>query len=73
MRRNAFLIDVGKKIQATRLRAGLSQEDLAHRAGLHQVTISLIENGRRSITLTTLERLARSLEVAPRDLIPPLR
>jgi len=68
-----FLKDFGTRLQAARNRAGLSQEQLAHRAKLHQVTVSLIENGRRAVTLTTLEKLARALQVAPADLVPPLR
>lgn len=73
MKRSPFLVDFGKRIQAVRLQAGISQEELAHRAKLHQVTVSLIENGKRAVTLTTLERLARALAVAPRDLVPALR
>jgi transcriptional regulator with XRE-family HTH domain len=73
VKRSPFLVDFGKRIQAVRLQAGISQEELAHRAKLHQVTVSLIENGKRAVTLTTLERLARALAVAPRDLVPALR
>ncbi|MCC6971621.1 MAG: helix-turn-helix transcriptional regulator [Phycisphaerales bacterium] len=73
MKRSPFLIDFGRRLQAVRRQAGLSQEELAHRAKLHQVTVSLLENGRRAATLLTIERLARAMAVAPAQLIPPLR
>jgi transcriptional regulator with XRE-family HTH domain len=73
VKKSPFLVAFGKNLQTARRRAGMSQEDLAHHASLHQVTVSLIENGRRAITLTTLERLARALRVQPSDLVPTLR
>ena len=42
---------------------GLSQSDLAARAGLQQVAISFFETGRRSPSLGNLKRLADALEV----------
>ena len=73
MKRSPFLVDFGTRLQNARRQAGLSQEELARRAKLHQVTVSLIENGKRAVTLTTLERIAKALSIAPRDLIPPVR
>ena len=43
------------------------------RAEIQQRTVSLVESGKRSITLTTLERLAEALGVEPRELIPLVR
>lgn len=40
---------------------GLSQEELADRAGLHRTYISLIERGERRPTVDVLDRLARGL------------
>ena len=67
-----------KKYFAGRLREirkarGLSQEDLAHEAGLHRTHVSLIERSRRAIRLETLIRLAEALNVEPAALLPPLR
>lgn len=42
---------------------GLTQEQLADRAGLHRTYISLIERNERSPTLTTLVRLCEALGV----------
>ena len=47
-----------------------SQRELARRAGVQQVTISLIENNRtKGVDFETLEKLARALEVDPGYLI----
>lgn len=42
---------------------GLSQNQLALKAGLQQVAISFFENGRRSPSLGNLKRLADALDV----------
>jgi transcriptional regulator with XRE-family HTH domain len=50
--------------------AGLSQEALADRCGLHRTEISLLERGRRSPRLETIVNLARGLELAsPSELL----
>ena len=48
---------------------GISQEELAHRAGLHRTYISDIERGARNPSLKTLSRLAEALEIATSSLI----
>ena len=44
---------------------GISQEELAFRAGLHRTAISMIEQAKRSSTLETVEKLAKALAVQP--------
>ena len=44
-------------LELVRLKAGLSQEDLAARAGTSRSTLSAYEHGRKSPTLSTVERL----------------
>ncbi len=56
-----------------RLGQGLSQEDLADRAGLHRTAVSFIERAQRSATLETVARLASALGVEPAELMPKLR
>src|SRR3954452_1627478 len=65
-----FTARFGRRLRQIRIACGLSQEDLAHRAGLHRTHISLIERNRRSVRLETLERLAAALRVEPAALIP---
>jgi len=70
--RSSFVSAFGEKVRAARLERGYSQEELAALAGLHRTAISLIEGAERSSTLTTVEKLARALEVQPAELMPPL-
>jgi transcriptional regulator with XRE-family HTH domain len=42
---------------------GITQEELAERAGLHRTYISQIERYKRSISLENIQRLADSLNV----------
>lgn len=72
MKRGRFIQDFGARVREERLAAGLSQEELAHVAGLHRTAISHIEQATRSSTLETLEKLARALKLEPAELVPPL-
>lgn len=54
-----------------KLRGGLSQEDLAEKAGVSRKTISRIENGEadpEKIRTVTSERLAKALGTTPEEL-----
>ena len=51
----------GSLIRASRLRRGISQAELARRAGTSQSAVARIEAGRTSPTVETLERLAAAL------------
>lgn len=50
-------------VRTLRVRAGLSQEELAARADLHRTYVGAIERGERNITIQSLDRLARVLNV----------
>lgn len=57
----------GRKLREFRKQQGLSQEELALRAGLHGSDISEMEHGDRNPTLMTMQRLAEALEIEIRD------
>lgn len=59
----------GPVLRETRLRAKLTQEALAHAAGVHPTYISQVERGLLSPTLDKLDALARALGVRPSTLI----
>ena len=63
-----FLIEFGKKIQDLRKQLGLSQEELAYKAGFHRTYVGMIERGERNITLNNLKKLSKGLEVDIKDL-----
>lgn len=52
-----------KLIKRLRTEKSLSQEDLAHLAGLDRTYISGIERGVRNITLKTLDKVLLALEI----------
>ena len=58
------------KLGALRMAKGLSQAELAARAGVSRATINRIENGRsRTVNLDMLAAIAKALDVAPAALI----
>ena len=59
-------------LQLYRLVHDLTQEALAERLDLHPKYLGHIEQARRNLTLTSLERLAEGLGVDPVDLQQPI-
>ena len=57
-----ILIKFGKKVREERARLGLSQEELASRAGVHRTYIGMIERAEKNITLENIEKIARALK-----------
>lgn len=53
------LIRLGEKLQQARKNAGLTQSQVEKVIGLNQVQLSYYETGKREISITLLERLAR--------------
>lgn len=62
--------DFGAAVRAHRLRLGLSQEDLAERAELHRTYVTDVERGARNLSLESISRLARALEISIGALFP---
>jgi transcriptional regulator with XRE-family HTH domain len=60
---------LGEELRKARLRAGLTQQDLADRAGLHYTYICHLEHDRYSPTLDALFRLCDALNISPARLI----
>lgn len=65
-----LLRKVGDRVRSARATAGLSQEELAHRAGLDRSYMSGIERGVRNVTLLKLQSVARALRLPIRELLP---
>src|SRR6202035_3239370 len=62
-------LNLASSIRAMRLRNGLSQRQLAGRMSVPRTYVSKIENEKATPTLSSLERLARALEVTVPDLL----
>ena len=58
----------GKILQDERKAKSISQEKLAKLTGLDRTAISLIENGKRSPTFTTILKICSALEIEPSEL-----
>lgn len=69
MRRADLNVICAHRVREFRERLGLSQDELAHRAGLHRTYIGAIERNERNITLRTLARLAAALKCRAADLL----
>jgi len=54
---------------------GLSQEELAHLAGIDRTYVSLLERRIYSVTIDIVARLAEALDIEPSELLasPPKR
>jgi hypothetical protein len=53
----------GRNVQAARQALGISQEELAFRAGLHRTYIGMVERAERSISLQNAKKIADALNV----------
>ncbi len=57
-------IKVGKRIKDLRHKLGISQEELADKAGIHRTYIASLEVGKRNVSVVTLEKIVIALEVS---------
>lgn len=55
---------VGTRIRTLRQVRGLKQSDLAERADMNEKYISQIECGKKNVTVTTLDKLLKVLDVS---------
>jgi transcriptional regulator with XRE-family HTH domain len=60
---------VGLNVQRLRQAAGLSQEECAHRAKVHQTYLSGVERGVRNPTVMVLAKIAKALGVEADELL----
>ena len=63
----------GDNIRKRREKLGYSQEELANIAGFDRTYISLIERGKRNLSLLNILRFAKALDVSPYQLIKNIK
>lgn len=69
MSKETHLKALGARIRDLRRERGLTQEELAERAGLHSRYISRIELGGANFGVSVLYQIAEGLSVKPRELL----
>lgn len=60
---------VGAKVRTLREAQAISQEELAHRAGVHRTYISQVERATKNATLVSADRIAKALGVRLETLV----
>lgn len=65
---NQDLKRFGQRVRELRQAAGLSQEALAERAGLHRTYVGGIERGERNVSILNILQLSRALRVRASEL-----
>lgn len=68
MRRATVLARFGKTLRELRTERGLSQDELAARAGLDRNYIGMIERGERNPAIVNVVKIAEALDVPPSEL-----
>ncbi len=65
-----LLREFGGNLRKERARLGISQEELAHRAGLDRTYYGGVERGERNISLINIYSIAAALDVHASTLFP---
>lgn len=68
MNRIEFRIAFGKKVENFRKKLGLSYRQLAQKCDIDHSNISKIEKGEVGLRISTIQELAKGLEVHPQEL-----
>lgn len=56
-------------VRRRRLELGLSQEELAERAGVHRTYVGMLERSEKNVTIYNIQRIALALGVEPHSLL----
>lgn len=59
---------MGKRLSEVRVKRGLTQEKLAHEAGLNRAYVGYIERGERNPSIATIAKLAKALKIEVSEL-----
>ena len=62
-------IKFGQRVVKLRKLKGIPQEDLAFRCNIQRSYMGVIERGEKSVTLNTIEKIAKGLEVSILELM----
>jgi len=62
----------GANLKSARLKMRITQSELAKQSGLLQQYVSLVESGKRNVTLTTAHALAKVVGQSVSDMLRPI-
>jgi len=62
---------LAENLKRHRAASGLSQEELAHRAGIDRTYVSSLERSQYAATVDVIEKLARELGIDASELLRP--
>ena len=71
--RSVILRTFGIRVRRLRHRKGLSQEELGFRSGIHRNFVGYIERGERSVSLETIQKIAKGLRMSLEKLFRGIR
>ena len=69
MKEKSILVVFGDNVRKHRKNKGLSQEELAYKAGVHRTYIGMIERAEKNVTLLNIEKIANALEISISQLL----
>ena len=67
--RSQASVALGRAVRDLREAAGLSQEELGYRSGMHRTYVGGIERGERNPSWMNIVRIAQALSVPPARLV----
>jgi len=69
VRDEKYLKEFGKNLRRLRLEKAVTQEILSEEAGIGKNQVGLIERGEINVTISTIKKLAKKLNLHPKDLL----
>lgn len=67
-----ILKNFGQRVREERIKLGLSQEELATRAGVHRTYIGMVERAEKNITLVNIYKISKALRIPISELFKNL-
>ena len=62
--KNELSAEIGQRLRVYRQLIKMTQEELAEKAGMHQTYIGQVERGEKNLTISSLQKITRSLNIS---------
>jgi DNA-binding XRE family transcriptional regulator len=67
--KHAFLVSLGQQIKKLRHEKNMSQSEFSRLSGIHRTYISAIEKGEKNITLISMLKIAKALNITAGEIL----